>query len=94
MNLTMQAHSIVADSFKAFHRSRIAHSDLFCHIVNTVHRTIPHDIVNVDIVADEGLDVVVNINHTYETVALLTEIIEERRILTERIICVVGKVGW
>ena len=94
MDLTMQPHSVVADSLEALHRSGVAHSDLLSHVVNTVHATVPHDVVDIDVVADECLNVVVNINHAYETVALLTEIIEEGGILTERIICVVRIVCW
>ena len=87
------SHSIVADGFQAFHGSRIVNAHLLCHIVHAVYAAIPHNIFNVDIVAHQRLDIVVDIDNTYQSIAVLSEIVEKRRVLTKRIITVIGKIA-
>ena len=47
-----------------------------------------------DIVADEGLDVVVDVDDSHEPVPVLSEIIQERGVLPEGAITIVRVVGW
>ena len=61
--------------------------------MNAVYAAIPHNIFNVDIVAHQRLDIVVDIDNTYQTIAVLSEIVEKRRVLTKRIITVIRKIA-
>lgn len=47
----------------------------------------PHNILYIDIIAKEPLFILVNINNTDQPVAVLSEVVKERRILTH------GRVG-
>ena len=90
VNLALQAHGLVADGAEGRHRSRVADAHLSSKIGHAVHRAIPHDVFDVDVVAYEGFRVVVHVNHAHQPVALLSEVIEERRVLTKWIVGVVG----
>ena len=74
---------------RAFHRSRVGHAYLRGHVGHGVDGAEPYDILDVDVVADKGLLIVVDIDYTDQSVALLSEIVQERRVLTERRIAVV-----
>lgn len=67
---------------------------LRCKIVNTVNASVPYDVYEVDVVANQGFNIVVYIYHTYQTVALQSEIIEKCRVLTERVISVIREITW
>ena len=69
------------------------HAYLLRHVVNAIHGAIPNNVVNADVIAHKGLYVVVHVNYANKAIALLTKEIQERRILAERIISVVGEVG-
>ena len=71
------------------HRSRVGHAYLRGHVGHGVDGSKPYDVLDVDVVADKGLLIVVDIDHTDQSVALLSEIVQERRILSERRIAVV-----
>ena len=81
-------HGVVADNLKLLHRCAFFHSCVFCHIMNAVNASIPYDVVNINVVADKQLLVVVNVDYSNESVSLRSEIIKERRVLTEWIISV------
>lgn len=56
------------------------------HIGNAVHGAVPDDVFNVDVITDEPFLVVVDIDDTHQSVAFLSEIVQERGVLTERIV--------
>ena len=90
VDAALLAHSIVADGLEALHGRSILHADALSHIVHTVNTAIPHNVFYVDVVANKRLDVVVDVDDTYKSVTVKSEIIQERRVLTERIIAI----GW
>ena len=92
MNLALLRHGIIADSLQRFHRCRVVDTNLFCQVVYAFHAAIPYDIFYIYIVTDQCLDVVVNIYYTYQTLTLLSEIVQECRVLAEWIISVVGEI--
>ena len=67
---------------------------LCSHVGHGVYRAIPHDVLDVDVVADEHFAIIVYVDYAHKTVALLTEIIKERRVLTERIVGICRIVAW
>ena len=85
---------LVTDGLQLLHRRRVGHAHLGGHVGHTVDRAIPHDVLDIDIIPDQGLHVVVDVDDAYQAIALLTEVVEERRVLTERIISVVGIIAW
>ena len=76
------------------HRCRLLHAHLRSHVSHAVHRTIPHNVFNVDVVAQEILLIGIHINHAHKSFALLSEIVEKRRVLAEWRIGIVGIVAW
>ena len=86
MNLPLLPERLVADYLQLLHRSRQLHAHLVGHIPDGVHRTEPHDILYIDVVAHQRLRTVVDVNHTHQSVALLSEIVQERRVLPEGIV--------
>ena len=77
MDAALLTHGVVADGLQRLHRRRVLHTDLHCHVVYTFYRTIPYDIVDTDVVADECLNIIIHINDTHESVTVQTEIIQE-----------------
>ena len=53
------------------------------HVGHAVHGAEPHDVVHVDVVADEVFPAVVDVNHSHESFALLAEEVEETAVLAE-----------
>ena len=84
--------SLVADGLQLCHRSRLRHTHLGSHVGHALHRAVPNDVLDVDVVADEAFTVVVDVDDAHQSVALLSEVIQERRVLTERVVGVVGVV--
>ena len=60
------------------------------HVGDTVDRTIPDNILNINIVANQCLTVVVHIDDTHQSVAVQSKIQTDRRVLTERIEGIIG----
>ena len=77
MHLALLSQSIVTDGFKSLHWSSIGNAYLLCHVVNAVYRTIPYDIFYRDVVANEGLHIIVDIDDAHQSVSLLSEIIKK-----------------
>ena len=94
MNLAVCAQCFIADELQMLHGQCFIGAALLRHIVHALNRAIPHDILNVDIVSNQDVAVIIDIDNAYQSVALQTEIIEERRILTERVVTVIGKINW
>ena len=65
------------------HRCSLCYATLLGHLYHTGHFAIPYDIINIYLVAEEGLFARISINHTNETIAVLTEEIEETAILAK-----------
>ena len=78
----------VANGLKLFHGRSAGHACAAGHVGHAVNRTIPYDVVDVDVVADKSLGALVQVDYSYQPVAAETEIIQERRILAERVITV------
>ena len=71
------SHRFVANALERFHGGCVSHADTFCHIFHAVNTAIPHDIFNVDIVADECLCAVIEVDNTDKTVSVESEIIKK-----------------
>ena len=84
---------LVTDDLQLLHGGRIGHTHLGGHVGYTVHRAIPHDILDIDVVTHQDFLIVVDVNHTHQPVTLLPEVVQERRVLAERVISVVGIVA-
>lgn len=71
----------------------MGHTHLGGHVAHTVNRTVPHDVLNINVVTHKRLAVVVDVDDTHETVTLLSEKIKEGGVLPERVISVRRIVG-
>ena len=91
--LALLRHGVVADGLQRLHWSRVLDSHLFSHIVHTVYASVPNDVFNVYVVANECLDVIVYIYHTNQSVSVLSEVIQERRVLSKRCIPVIREIA-
>ena len=94
MYLPFLLNGIVTNGFEVFHRGRMLYAHLRRQVFYAVNRPIPHDVVNVDVVANECVGVVVDVDYSNKSIALYAEIVEERRVLTEWIVSIVGKIAW
>ena len=93
MDGTLLAQGVVGDGAQRAHGSRVVYANLLGHVVHTVDGSIPYNVIDGDVVTDEGLNVVVDVDDTYQSVTVLTEIITEGGVLTEGVIAVVGEIG-
>ena len=73
----------VYERLQAAHRRRFGHTDLGGHVADTLDRTVPDDVINVDLVAHKELPAAVGVDNAYQTVAFLPEEVEERTVLAE-----------
>ena len=92
MDFTMLTQCVVANRLESLHVYCVSHANGIGHVSNRINTSIPNDVINVDVVTNECLGVVININHTNEPITLHTEVIEERRVLAERIITICREV--
>ena len=68
---------------EVFHAAAVGDSHFLTEVAHRRHVTEPDDVVDVDVVAEEVFFLVVYVNHTDQSFAFLTEIIEETAVLTE-----------
>ena len=87
------AAGLVAEFLQVAHRSAVGYTHLGGHVAHTVHTAVPYDVFYVDVVADEGLLILVDVDHAHQAVALLTEVVEKRGVLAEGVIGVGGVVA-
>ena len=78
MNCAFLAQCLVADVLQLFYRKRLGYTDLCSKVGNTIDRSVPNNIFDVDVVADKHFVVVVYVDDAYESVALHPEIVAER----------------
>ena len=86
VNLALCCNGIAAYRTEVGHRGAIGNAHLSGKVGHAVNGAVPHNILDIDIVANEIFLIVVNIYHTHKSVAPLPEIVQERRVLTERVI--------
>ena len=72
VDAAMLAQGVGHDGAQGLHRSRVGHAYLRGHVGHGVDGAEPYDILDVDVVADKGLLIVVDIDHTDQSVALLS----------------------
>ena len=77
MDAALHAHSLVADGLKALHRSCVLYANALCHVVHAVDAAKPNNVLDIDVIAYECLDVVIDVDNAYKTVAVQSEIIKE-----------------
>ena len=65
------------------HRRSVCHAAFLGHLHNAGHFAVPDDVVNVNLIAQQGFGAAVGINDAHQAIAVLTEEIEERTVLTE-----------
>ena len=94
MNLAVLLLGLVADYLQLFHGSRTVDTHLSSQIAHAVNTSIPYDVLDIDIITDKHLLILVDVDDTYQSVSPLSEIVQERGILTEGVIPVVGIVAW
>ncbi len=90
MHRSVRHRHAAANLNKPGHRGGLRDAHLCGEIGHGRREAHPHDILHVDIIAEEPLLVVVDINHTHQSVAVLAEVIQERRVLPHRCI----RIGW
>ena len=93
MDLTSAVAGIHDEALETAHGSALGGTGLLGHISYAVHAAEPHDVLDVNIIADEPFVARVGIYDADEAVALKAEVIEERTVLTE-LIAVAGIVDW
>ena len=93
MYFAFAADGCVAEGFEMLHRGRVLHANLFGHVLDAVYRAKPNDVFYIDVVANQGFGVVVNVDDAHQSVSVLSEIIQKRRVLAERMITIKGSVG-
>ena len=76
--------SLVANGLQLLHGSRLRNAHFGCEVGYGWCEPHPYDILNVDVIAEQQLCVAVDINDTHKTIAVLTKIVKERRILPHR----------
>jgi len=79
----MLAHGVAHDVFEFAHRTHEVGAHFDGHVVHAFHAAVPHDVVDVDFVAEERALARVGINHAYEPVAMMGEEIEKRTVLAK-----------
>ena len=94
VNLAFLLQGLVAGTLQRAHRCSVLHAHLCREVMHAVHAAIPYDVFDVDVVAEDCLTVVVDVDHSDESVSVLSEIIQERRVLSERIIAIARIVAW
>ena len=92
MDGTMVAQCILTNSAQCGHGLRLCPHAL-SHVGNALYAAVPYDVFYIYVVSDECVYIVVDVNHTHESIAVLSEIIEERGVLSEGEIGVGGIVG-
>ena len=58
----------VYERLQAAHRRRFGHTDLGGHVADTLDRTVPDDVINVDLVAHKELPAAVGVDNAYQAV--------------------------
>ena len=69
------------------HRAGVFHSHFFGKVLHGWYETCPDDVLDVDVVAKEVFLVIVDVDDSHQPVTVLSEVIEERTVLTE-LVCV------
>ena len=77
MYLATLSNGLVDEFLQLCHGSRVGHATLCCHVGHAVHGAEPYDILYVNVVADEPLLVLVGVDYTNQTFAVLSEIVQE-----------------
>ena len=90
MNLPIATDCLVADDMQTHHGGCVGHTHLFGHIADAVDSAIPYDILYIDVVANERLAVVVDVDDTYQSVTVLSEIVNKGGVLPKGEIGIVG----
>ena len=75
------------------HGSRARHAHLGGQVGDRRRVAHPDDVFHVDVVAVEGLGVIVHVDDAHQPVAVLAEVVGERRVLAERRVAVGRVVG-
>ena len=75
--------SIAEQAFETAHGGALGTARLRGHIAYAIYGAKPHDILNINIVANEPLVARISIDDTDESVTLEAEVIEEGAVLTE-----------
>ena len=65
------------------HRRSVCHAAFLGHLHNAGHFAVPDDVVNVNLIAQQGFGAAVGIDDAHQAIAVLAEEIEERTVLTE-----------
>ena len=75
MHLAPCGARLLAQGGKFLHGRRVGHTHLLRHVVNAIHRAIPHDVLDVDVVAIERFGAVVHVDDAHQSVALLAKVV-------------------
>ena len=93
VDLATTVARILHQTFQTAHRCTLPHSALLGHISHAIHRAEPDNVIQVYIVTDKPFFSRISIDNTNKSVAVLAEVIQERRILTE-LVCVGRIITW
>lgn len=67
------------------HGRGVLHTALCGHVGYAVHAAIPHDVLQVYVIAYEPLAALVGVYHTHQSLAVLSEVVEECAVLAETV---------
>ena len=74
---------VVYERLQASHGRSFGHADFSGHVADTLDRTVPDDVVDVDFVAHEEFPAAVGVDDADQAVTLLSEEVQERAVLSE-----------
>ena len=79
---------------KFLHRSSLADTNLSGEVSHRGGIAHPYNVLDIDIVTEKDLLVIIDVDNAYQSVAMLSEIVKERRVLTHRGIGIGWIIGW
>ena len=80
-------------SGERFHGGSLRHTHLSSQVGYRWCEAHPYNVFHVNVVTEQPLFVVVDVNHTYQSITMLSEVIQERGVLSHRCIAVGGIVA-
>ena len=78
MHFPVQPQRLVANAFQLLHGAGFGNPDLRGQVAYTIDGAKPHDVLNVNVIANESLRVVVNVDYADKSVSVLPEEVKKR----------------
>ena len=78
MYLSVRCFCLVADILQFAHRCRINNSYLSSKVADSINTSKPYDVFDVNVISYQHFFVFIDVDNANKTIALLTEIVQER----------------